>query len=577
MENKRVQRLGMPVIMVIAVMAVLLTGGMKTFAEPGIAKVFSRPGQDVVWYVNGVEGDVIQTEDDQPTAMLGNNPCQVAASRVSDVEGVHFDTVIMLDNSLSISEPNRGKAKELIRQVIQNHTQDETFELYTFEKTLHQVASGSNYAALISAIDAVEFQNQDVYLIDCMTNLLQDLSQRDNYDYVRIILVSDGVDDNPLGYTYEELLEMIGDDKYKCPIYTVASIWEKDTSGLKNLQALSRKAGSETFVLDNVENVQDISSVLTSDYQAKCFLFGIPLTEKDGTTKNLNLSFHTTQGSYNLNHTVEIPNLTGEERQELERLQEEIAQEETEPITEAQTEKPETEKVTELTLMPVLVAEEETESEPPQEKEIPEEQKPPSFTDMIKSNLYLIIAGGVILLAVIILVILLISRKKKKSIWDDDQYIGSGYGGLSGQTGAGEEKTEASFMPGSSAEMTQDEHFDASGKSGSGTIGMWDSTGYSRTLILTDTSNPARKFEAQVRDEIIIGRDSLCTMVIADDRTVSSNHCKVSNYDGTLSVQDMNSHNGTYVNSERLQEKGMIIRSGDELKMGRSVMLVEIR
>ena len=577
MDKRRAQILFIPVLMILTV----LFGGIKAFADPAIARIFARSGQDVVWYVNGIEGDLIQEEGSPVKAAVSAIPCDVACSDVTEVEGVHFDTIILLDNSLSISEPNREKAKELIRQLIQNHAKDEVFELYTFEKTLNPVASGSDYAALSSAVDGIEFQNQDAYLIDCMASLLQEVSQRDSYDYLRIILISDGVDDNKLGYTYDELLEMIGDDQYRCPVYTVASIWEKDTSGLKNLQSLSRKAGSETFVLDEVEDVHQIVETLTSDYRAKCFLFRVPLEQKDGMEKNIDLSFRTSMGSYELNHVVKVPSMTEEEKAEYERLLAEMEQ--TEAVSESETETKETEKVTEPAAVPILVSVEETETEQAKPKEDQKAEKKNSFFDFIGSNVYMVIAGGVILLAVIIIVILLVRRKKKKSVWDDDQYFGSMAGNQSAQQGGMEERPESALTVDESEPMTQVEGFTDSfheGDSRTETVGMWSdaSTSNSRRLILTDISDSRRRFEAQIRDEIIIGRDSLCTIVLSDDRTVSSNHCKISNIDGTITVQDLNSRNGTYVNSEQLLNgKGVILRSGDELKMGRSRMLVEIR
>jgi pSer/pThr/pTyr-binding forkhead associated (FHA) protein len=55
--------------------------------------------------------------------------------------------------------------------------------------------------------------------------------------------------------------------------------------------------------------------------------------------------------------------------------------------------------------------------------------------------------------------------------------------------------------------------------------------------------------------------------IFLDDITVSRRHAEIRRADGTFSVHDVGSLNGTYVNRERVEEAQL--RSGDEIQVGK--------
>ncbi len=68
-------------------------------------------------------------------------------------------------------------------------------------------------------------------------------------------------------------------------------------------------------------------------------------------------------------------------------------------------------------------------------------------------------------------------------------------------------------------------------------------------------------------ERVAIGRDS-ASDIFLDDVTVSRNHAVITLSDGTASLQDLASLNGTYVNRRRIDEPETLT-DGDELQIGK--------
>jgi pSer/pThr/pTyr-binding forkhead associated (FHA) protein len=74
-------------------------------------------------------------------------------------------------------------------------------------------------------------------------------------------------------------------------------------------------------------------------------------------------------------------------------------------------------------------------------------------------------------------------------------------------------------------------------------------------------------------DETVIGRKRDCDLTIPSPE-VSRRHCLLSIHKGSVSVEDLESVNGTYVNGHRITAK-MVLRPGDRLEVGPSRFVVE--
>lgn len=71
--------------------------------------------------------------------------------------------------------------------------------------------------------------------------------------------------------------------------------------------------------------------------------------------------------------------------------------------------------------------------------------------------------------------------------------------------------------------------------------------------------------------EIIIGRSSELDMVLVEEM-VSRRHARITLQDGVISIEDLGSTNGTFVNGEKIQ-KGTL-REGDRILIGTSILKV---
>jgi len=75
--------------------------------------------------------------------------------------------------------------------------------------------------------------------------------------------------------------------------------------------------------------------------------------------------------------------------------------------------------------------------------------------------------------------------------------------------------------------------------------------------------------------EITIGRETSCNLVIADD-TVSTYHARLRYHHKQWWIEDLQSTNGTYINDERVYTPTIIV-TADELTLGKVNLTIEIK
>ena len=73
--------------------------------------------------------------------------------------------------------------------------------------------------------------------------------------------------------------------------------------------------------------------------------------------------------------------------------------------------------------------------------------------------------------------------------------------------------------------------------------------------------------------ELIIGRASDLDLVLVEDM-VSRKHAKLTATDGALSIMDLGSTNGTFVNGERSQDS--VAKDGDVIRLGDTELEIHI-
>ena len=507
-------------------------------------------------------------------------PCETRTDGEVSGEELFFRTVILLDNSLSIHEGNREKIKILLQKLIRERADREQIALYTFSETPELVAEGDDTESLLRAVDEIRFMDQDSFLADCLAEVLVREGRKTREAglpvYSRLILISDGADDNPAGKTYADLLDLLEEDAYRCPIYTLESVWEKDRSGLKNLRTLSERNGGMSFVLDETEDMGVITEAIASDHRAGMAVIRLPLELCDGSERTLRMTGLLEGEPFELVHTVETPALSAKETVSMagEALATETESEiatgmeiETETGVETGNEsRKETKNETENNL-------EEARQEPVTEQAA--QDKGSGFWKIQGPPRILLGAAGIAVIGGIWLAVYLGKRAAKRRKEDLHREMRT----LTWQVTGEAAPTDPGQMPGQREEGARKAppHMEGLGDSEK-TVGLWDEGALEQKgvlLTLTDVNDPGRRFRVTLRSEVTIGRDSLCTVVISQDRTVSAMHCRIIRLGDDVLIEDLRSHNGTVVNGRQIRA-GSWLHTGDVIELGRTILKVTI-
>src|SRR3954469_23771008 len=77
------------------------------------------------------------------------------------------------------------------------------------------------------------------------------------------------------------------------------------------------------------------------------------------------------------------------------------------------------------------------------------------------------------------------------------------------------------------------------------------------------------EFPLRPHREIVIGRSSELDMVLVEDM-VSRKHAKITTDDKSVSIQDLGSTNGTFVNGEKIRK--VELKDGDRILIGTSII-----
>ena len=93
---------------------------------------------------------------------------------------------------------------------------------------------------------------------------------------------------------------------------------------------------------------------------------------------------------------------------------------------------------------------------------------------------------------------------------------------------------------------------------------VWE---YHVDLTLVLKQGPARTRSLRIRTaETLIGRSRECDVCIPS-AAVSRRHCLLCIASGTVTIEDLSSHNGTFLNKERVASK-TVVKPGDQLQIG---------
>lgn len=235
-------------------------------------------------YVKGIESDS-EISVQIATAEADN----VEAQMISELD-MPMQTLVMIDNSLSISMENRDKISEFLHDLISDRISGEEICIAIFSEGISRLTDYTNdYGILKRAVDNISYEYQNTYLTDVLYDLLTEEYQNSEEDiYRRIIVVSDGFDNKYIGYTKDEFYSLLKD--VQIPIYAVGSLDEDNKDGLENLFSLSRMTSAKEFLLDDTEDIWEITEELKEDRDIVKLVITPPENMLDGSKKTLKIT-----------------------------------------------------------------------------------------------------------------------------------------------------------------------------------------------------------------------------------------------------------------------------------------------
>lgn len=487
------------------------------------------------------------------SVQIGRDSCEDVQIVDLQEDQKKIQTLIFLDNSLSITEGNRGKIKEFLNTYLDEKYQNDEVSLYLFGEEAEPVIENSADGEEVKqALETVEYTDQNSWLIDAVYDVLK--THENDAVYTRVMIISDGVDEKTIGYTKEEFADLLGSTGV--PMYAVGCVYKQNQNALEQFFALSRKTAGATFLLDDISDENDIAAKLLEDSNISCITTTIPEALKDGSEKAVQIKLQDSNGETEVRTQARMP--FGEAAETANTVVSE--QEETESVTE----EPETtEKET------VLVEKSESEAENQQNTE--------KAFDPVTVVAILAVIAGVSFLIVrkwkdgkdgkkekapktkkekkakekeleLKLPEMPVNENARKNVIPMEKQD-------SDETCLMEDGGETLFMDGTNAGSWKDEIL---------------------LLRLQDVDHPERVFQYPVAGNVFIGRIAETNQIVLDyDRSVSGRQCRVYAKGDRIFVENLSNVNITQVNGVKV-EQDIQIHSSDILKMGHVQMRVQL-
>lgn len=473
-----------------------------------------------------------------PSIQVGNTAkLEAAVETIAEADRLGIDTVIMIDNSLSITEENRERFKEIIRELVDHHAEGERYTLACFDKEIHFLSKKSaSYEELKTQIDKLSFEYQDTYLKDSVYSVLTDAELFERDHYKRIILFSDGADDNEVGYTYDEIKSLLRETGVH--LYTVGCIDEGNVSGLEKMFSLSRACGTDYYQLDTIESNGEVSGAITSQTPKAAITAGLPGGLADGSIQTIRVSYQLDGTEHSFETRLKMPMedlggnagpnagnegpdagnaVTGQEGAAGDHVVDGLAGSHGEG------------KVTVGKRIPVLIG-----------------------------------LIGVIALAAVIAFVLGRRRNGKGTADGSGSADGSALDRKDDNKKRQEFKELRYVADDSETLLSVDEGNTVA----IATTAQNEESGREAIIKLTDLRDGENVYTSKAKKTIVVGRSSECDITIKGDKSISGKHFILSVKGDSVSITDNNSLNGTKLNGQKLTDTIALI-DGDIIEIGR--------
>ena len=492
--------------MIIFALLILWGGVREVYAAVGGSLLqISTDGEDIIAYLE------CDSKIHSAKAQVAQYPCENVELVMPGDISIH--TVIMMDNSLSVTESNRENIRNILRKYVQELPEKEMVSLAVFGEEIQFLTEKSqNVEELTQLIDGIEFHDQDTYLTDFLYQALQKIEN--DPDFTRFIVISDGVDNKAIGITKEELTDRLKESSR--PIYTIGHIYGENDSQLKNMFALSRVSNGKELLIEDFEDISLIAKEVHDFSGLYALKTEIPQDVMDGGNRHVLLSLSTDGGDWEITGEAPMPFGLIEKAEAV-----------PEP-TQEPTPNPTIQPTPEPTLAP--------------------EPTPASVKESGGLGLEKVIGVIVLILAIIVFYFY---QKRNKS---DKKKKKPGKKPVT-PVKPTKPETESGNKPVEEETVILDGRY---------------------LLVLRDRLSPEKIFRYPLDGNVIVGRNVDRVQVAIDSsRTISGQHCEFYVKANRFFVRDLNSINHTYLDGKMIKGEAEVV-SGSIVKLGEAEFCIEI-
>ena len=456
-------------------------------------------------------------QKDEINALIGKNSCKVnEVSQIID-DGTTIKTLVLVDNSVKSIDDSQALFSEFLESYAADKSSIEQIAISIFgEKITNIIDYTDDYYSLINAIRSLTYGQQSTLLTDVLYEIVDGIASQKDPDYHRIILLTDGVEDEAIGITRDELLDKL--KEFPMPIYVLGCKVDGNTNELESVFSLSRKTGAKSYILNDVEKKLEIAEELKKDESIIKVSLVLDIQSLDGSEKTVKLS----NGQSSATIDIRMPQAEIKPKQEKPKA---------DPLEKVKG----TEEIASDADKASVDANSETEADS-------------IFLGFIRNN-WIYFAGGGVLLILIIVLLILICKKKKDSDSDDRNAF---Y-----QMPAPDLDSDATLKVNYAPDVEE-----------GATVHLWENR--AAYITLKDINKPEMIFRQMINGSVTIGRARSKNLLVIDyDKTISGQHCVISIRDGLFYITDSGSSNGTFVNNEKISGEKMI-KNNDTITIGQS-------
>ena len=481
------------------------------------------PGQNIAETVVDKDGITLYTlQDIEGTDVaVSGTKCEVSQMSGDDYEKY---TLYLTDVSSSTNETAQNTTINILEELIDGQDKSVSSAIATFSENMTLLGSyTSDRYELSKTVQRVEFNGGNTNLYSSVIEAADNVKAAKGAAYGRIVVISDGVEANRDGITYNELSDYLDDCSVQ--VFTIGIDTGKNSQNLKNLSAMSRETNALGYVVNADSDIDGICREI-NEYMSKLNAYSIMVPDelKDGSVKRLSILEN---GAEIEGVDIRMPVMIRE-------------------TTQAATSAEPTETVaTELTT--VLT-----------ESSVQQSESTATSTDGVNITLIIVIAAAALVVVGAIVIVIVVLNKKKTAENTDKQGTSSSSSGNKTEIYTednGDNKTSLLF--GNGALFSQNE----------------------AELTLKELESGDHNYRFTVNDEgTVITReklpDAVMQVVIDHDKSVSQNHCTLVLKNDEIFIHDNGSKNKTHVNGKEVTDE-KALKEGDIIRLGRVKLRVE--